>query len=145
MFFFSLLQFNQMSNIHSNLSWTANISGLSWVNLYNAEYNTLSKTNCFAAIRQSISQYEIGSNTKEMYYFKLLFIQSMLVIAGVVQAYDKFKVVETDNGAVRGVRNTTLLNGVLFYSFRGIPYAKAPIGDLRFKVKLNPFSSLSFF
>lgn len=80
------------------------------------------------------NQYEIGSNTKKMYSIKFLLIQTTLIFVGVVQAYDKYKVIETDSGPIRGVRNTTLLNGVIYYSFRGIPYAKPPIDDLRFKV-----------
>lgn len=46
------------------------------------------------------------------------------------------KVVETNDGRVRGVRKTTLFKKVDFYSFRGIPYAKSPTGELRFKVSL---------
>lgn len=69
-----------------------------------------------------------------MYSVKVL---SVLILIGVVQAYEKYKIVETDSGPIRGVRNTTLLNGSIFYSFRAIPYAKAPIGDLRFKVTLS--------
>lgn len=52
-----------------------------------------------------------------------------------MQTKDQYKVIETINGEVRGIRYTTLLNGIAFYSFKGIPYAKSPIGDLRFKVK----------
>lgn len=49
-------------------------------------------------------------------------------------AADEYKIVETTSGGVRGVRKTTLLKNVEYYSFKGIPYAKPPIGDLRFKV-----------
>lgn len=69
-----------------------------------------------------------------MYFKPFLLLQTVLISTGIVQAHNKYKVIETDNGSIRGVRNTTLLNGVIFYSFRGIPYAKAPIADLRFKV-----------
>lgn len=47
---------------------------------------------------------------------------------------DEHKIVETKNGQVRGIRKTTLLKNIPFYSFKGIPYAKPPIGELRFKV-----------
>lgn len=67
-----------------------------------------------------------------MYSIKLLLFQTALIL--VAEAYEKYKIVETDNGPVRGVRNFTLLNGMPFYSFRGIPYAKSPTGELRFKV-----------
>ena len=71
-----------------------------------------------------------------MYSIKLILFQTTLILVGIVQAYDKYKIVETDNGPIRGERNITLINGVVFYSFRGIPYAKPPIGDLRFKVAI---------
>lgn len=44
------------------------------------------------------------------------------------------KTVETENGAVRGKVLTTLIENKEYYAFKGIPYAKPPIGDLRFKV-----------
>lgn len=44
-------------------------------------------------------------------------------------------VVKTESGEVQGITAKTLLNQRQFYSFRGIPYAQPPIGDLRFKVK----------
>lgn len=42
-------------------------------------------------------------------------------------------VIKTTFGPVRGLQRTSKL-GELFYSFRGIPYAKPPVGPLRFKV-----------
>lgn len=45
--------------------------------------------------------------------------------------------VETKTGRVRGKLNETLFDKKYYYSFRGIPYGKAPIGDLRFKVRSN--------
>lgn len=81
-----------------------------------------------------MDQFEAESNTKKMYFAKLLLFQVTLILIGVAQAYEKYKIVETDNGQIRGVRNVTLLNGHIFYSFKGIPYAKAPTGSLRFKV-----------
>lgn len=95
-------------------------------------------------ISESVNQYEKGSNTEKMYSIKFLSFQTMLILIGVVQAYDKYKIVETDSGPIRGVRNTTLLNGAIFYAFKGIPYAKAPIGDLRFKVITKIFYSDNF-
>lgn len=43
-------------------------------------------------------------------------------------------IVLTTNGWVRGSRETTQRKQVDFIAFRGIPYAKPPIGELRFKV-----------
>ncbi len=42
-------------------------------------------------------------------------------------------IVETNYGPVRGIKRTSAV-GDQFFSFRGIPYAKPPIGNLRFKV-----------
>lgn len=72
------------------------------------------------------------------FFLLLLIVLTIVLICGVflfIQSNDQYKVIETINGAVRGIRNTTLLKGITFYSFKGIPYAKSPIDDLRFKVK----------
>lgn len=42
-------------------------------------------------------------------------------------------IVETNYGPVRGSKRTSTV-GDQFFSFRGIPYAKPAIGELRFKV-----------
>ena len=44
--------------------------------------------------------------------------------------------VKTDKGAVKGVRIDHDF-GQYYYSFRGIRYAQAPVGKLRFKVRSN--------
>uniref|UniRef100_A0A1B6DZ38 Carboxylic ester hydrolase n=1 Tax=Clastoptera arizonana TaxID=38151 RepID=A0A1B6DZ38_9HEMI len=47
---------------------------------------------------------------------------------------DKFVEVKTENGILRGKEEISSgLTSVTYYAFRGIPYAKPPIGDLRFK------------
>lgn len=43
-------------------------------------------------------------------------------------------IVNTQSGRVRGRQRMTLFNRKSYYSFEGIPYAKAPVGELRFKV-----------
>lgn len=57
----------------------------------------------------------------------------IVLISGI--AAEQYKIVDTLNGQVRGIKKTSLLNGIPFNSFKGIPYAKPPVGDLRFKVK----------
>lgn len=51
-----------------------------------------------------------------------------------VQHDDQYCTVEIEHGLIRGKLNRTLFDAKLFYSFRGIPFAKPPLGDLRFKV-----------
>ena len=38
-------------------------------------------------------------------------------------------------GQIRGLQMTSA-SGTIFYAYRGIPYAKPPIGELRFRVKI---------
>lgn len=49
----------------------------------------------------------------------------------------KFVVVETEHGLVKGDRRSTVL-GMDFINFQGIPYMKAPKGELRFKAPQAP-------
>ncbi|XP_065214514.1 esterase FE4-like [Planococcus citri] len=42
-------------------------------------------------------------------------------------------IVEVQQGKLQGIENESILNGQKYYSFLGIPYAKPPIGDLRFQ------------
>lgn len=44
------------------------------------------------------------------------------------------QIVHTDSGPVRGKLDETILQKTNYYSFKGIPYAEVPVGDLRFKV-----------
>lgn len=42
--------------------------------------------------------------------------------------------INTNSGRIRGKQNQTLFDKIPYFSFRGIPFAQPPIGDLRFKV-----------
>lgn len=47
---------------------------------------------------------------------------------------ESFEIVQTQSGTIRGRESVTLFDGRIYYSFRGIPYARPPINELRFKV-----------
>lgn len=65
-------------------------------------------------------------------YFPLL---SICVACGVCDAlYAPYRNVTTDSGQVIGRLEETIRLKKPFYAFRGIPYAKPPVGSLRFKV-----------
>lgn len=65
--------------------------------------------------------------------FKTSFIYLQIVLLLEENANRVYKTIETDNGAVRGLTNETMLHRKPYLSFRGIPFAKPPIGELRFK------------
>lgn len=45
------------------------------------------------------------------------------------------EVVQTTTGPVKGIIKKTVWHGIPYHAFFGIPYAKPPLGALRFKVK----------
>lgn len=47
---------------------------------------------------------------------------------------EESSVVETESGRVRGRKNYTLFESKGFYAFKGIPYGRAAVDELRFKV-----------
>lgn len=56
------------------------------------------------------------------------------VLSTPLGASDEYKLIETTHGVIRGKVATTLFKQRKYYSFRGIPYARSPVGPLRFKV-----------
>lgn len=72
----------------------------------------------------------------------LRYIIGLVVLTSLVQVFasdsteeDKLVQVNTDLGDIRGSVLKTLLQDRPYYAFRGIRYAKAPVGELRFKVR----------
>ncbi len=58
----------------------------------------------------------------------------LVLLAGVAWAEDVS--VRTEKGSVRGMREDHD-RGQYYYAFKGIRYAQAPTGKLRFRVSLN--------
>ncbi|XP_063218438.1 uncharacterized protein LOC134528616 [Bacillus rossius redtenbacheri] len=50
----------------------------------------------------------------------------------------EFVTLEVSQGRLRGKRVTSPTSGATYYSFQGIPYAKPPVGPLRFKPPEDP-------
>lgn len=50
---------------------------------------------------------------------------------------DNFKTIHIENGPVKGLKTKSVLN-TDYFSFRGIPYMKAPLGTLRFRYAHSP-------
>lgn len=50
--------------------------------------------------------------------------------------------VETEYGTLNGIISDN--NGEKYIAFKGIPYAKPPIGNLRFKVSINDIFPRSY-
>lgn len=65
-------------------------------------------------------------------FISLCFLLNLHI--GVESMSDDPIVVTTESGRIAGKVSTTLLENRPFLSFKGIPYGKPPIGDLRFKV-----------
>lgn len=49
----------------------------------------------------------------------------------------EYPIVETEYGPVKGLKTKTDF-GIEYFSFRGIPYMKAPLGQLRFREAQSP-------
>lgn len=47
---------------------------------------------------------------------------------------NEYKIVHTNYGLIHGKRMTTIFDNGQYYSYKGIPYAKPPIDELRFMV-----------
>jgi carboxylesterase type B len=52
---------------------------------------------------------------------------------------EDFPVIDTEYGPVKGIKSLSVLNSE-YFSFRGIPYMKSPLGKLRFREAQSPRS-----
>lgn len=60
-------------------------------------------------------------------------INQSTALDGTFYIDNPYKIVKTNDGSVRGQLKMTQFHGKPYHAYQGIPYAKAPIGDLRFK------------
>lgn len=65
-----------------------------------------------------------------MQAFKFL---ACLVIVALTRA-DEEVTVDVSQGTLKGIKTTTTLSGKPYCSFKGIPYARPPIGQHKFEV-----------
>lgn len=101
-------------------------------------------SNCFIRFEWSFDKYRtMKSPFIKCVCFFIIFASfaAILVFAVIMKNRSNdsndTKIIETKSGKIRGVRETTLIKNMDFYSFKGIPYAKPPIGELRFKVSFT--------
>lgn len=64
------------------------------------------------------------------------FVYFLILIFGLVNC-ELSEIVETTKGPVQGEILTTITDSVRYSSFKGIPYAEAPLGYNRFRVCFN--------
>lgn len=78
---------------------------------------------------------------RNMLLYKYLLILLSVIYNGVNSApnskTDDKPIVITKSGQLVGKITTTLLDKRKFFSFQGIPYGKAPVGPLRFRVSIS--------
>lgn len=68
---------------------------------------------------------------------KLLKIFLLTIFVNLINC-DEYKLIEIENGPIKGQQQQSIFEKTTFYSFKGIPYAKSPIGDLRFELPQKP-------
>lgn len=65
----------------------------------------------------------------------LLVFATLILFTRASSIYQQYQIAYTQDGAVRGHLNHSLFFYTPYYSFRGVPFATPPIGQLRFKVR----------
>ncbi|XP_053989680.1 juvenile hormone esterase-like, partial [Hylaeus volcanicus] len=75
---------------------------------------------------------------------KLSIVAGIAFLATVATCRNLTEIVHIDKGPVRGFVTKTAFHNISYSAFLGIPYAKPPVGDLRFKapVEINPWTNV---
>lgn len=69
-----------------------------------------------------------------MFRFKHIFPTLCIFFAFVCgDDSSQYRTIKTKSGSVRGQLKSTFLNRKYYYAFKGIPYGKPPLNELRFK------------
>ncbi|KAF7281454.1 hypothetical protein GWI33_004745 [Rhynchophorus ferrugineus] len=64
--------------------------------------------------------------------FDVIRFWSISFYIGVMCCQELSPIVTINDGKVQGILNRTVRDGRVYYAYRGIPFAKKPVGDLRF-------------
>ncbi|XP_018575849.1 venom carboxylesterase-6-like isoform X2 [Anoplophora glabripennis] len=76
------------------------------------------------------------SSSANMCLCKLISVNALLVLCNAIFAKED-PIVDTKYGVIKG-KIICSRSGTPFYAFQGIPYAKPPVGNLRFKAPVEP-------
>lgn len=85
---------------------------------------------CFYLFHSVISDFTLEDATNVLNRFRRL-------------GADEKLIVEVNQGKLQGQEFESVLTKEPYYGFLGIPYAKPPLGELRFQVRIHIFSILS--
>lgn len=67
--------------------------------------------------------------------YNIILISSIIYTTKSDDSYDRNRpIISVQQGKLQGVKEKNINGRTYFYAFRGIPYAKPPVQELRFKV-----------
>lgn len=69
-----------------------------------------------------------------MKYSGFIVVFKLYIFGSVASEFDP--IVHIHEGFIRGTTLSSIRSNLTFFAFMGIPYARPPIGELRFKVRI---------